>query len=184
VTAPFTRMLCGPMDFTPGGFRHKTPKTFRAVGEDAPGPFVMTTRAQQLAMMVVYFSPLQVPADSPYNYRMSPAGLDFLKVVPTTWDETRVIDGFPGEFVVIARRSGKDWFIGGMNGDAERSVSIPLSFLGAGEFNARSWSDAEEVADYPDRVWEKRASVKAGDVLTFRMACGGGYVAHLSAAAK
>ena len=180
-TLPFTRMLCGPMDYTPGGFRNKTPKTFRIVGEDAPGPFVMTTRAHQLAMMVVYFSPLQVMADSPYNYRMSPGGLDFLKAVPTTWDETRVIDGFPGEFVVIARRSGNDWFIGGMNGDAERSVSIPLRFLGAGEFNARSWSDAEEVADYPERVWEKRAAVKAGDVLTARMASGGGYVAHLSA---
>ena len=99
-TLPFTRMLCGPMDVTPVGFRHKTPKTFRIVGEDAPGPFVMTTRAHQLAMMVVYFSPLQVMADSPYNYRISPGGLDFLKAVPTTWDETRVIDGFPGEFVV------------------------------------------------------------------------------------
>ena len=134
-TLPFTRMLCGPLDVTPAGFRHKTPKTFRIVGEDAPGPFVMTTRAHQLAMMVVYFSPLQCMADSPYNYRMSPGGLDFLKAVPTTWDETRVIDGFPGEFVVIARRSGADWFIGGMNGDAARTVSIPLRFLGAGEYH-------------------------------------------------
>ena len=123
-------------------------------------------------------------SDSPYNYRMSPGGLDFLKAVPTTWDETRVLDGFPGEFVVIARRSGSDWFIGGMNGDTARSVSIPLRFLGAGEFTARSWSDAEEVADYPERVWEKRASVKAGDVLTVRMAASGGYAAHLSAARK
>jgi len=108
VTLPFTRMLCGPMDFTPGGFRHKTKPAFRAVGSDEPGPFVMGTRAHQLAMFVVYESPLQVATDSPYNYRMSPQGLDFLKRVPTTWDDTRVIDGYPGQFILIARQSGGD----------------------------------------------------------------------------
>ncbi len=174
VTLPFTRMLAGPMDFTPGGFRNKTQKDFRAVGGDAPGPFVMGTRAHQLAMMVVYFSPLQVMCDSPYNYRMSPGGLDFLKSVPTTWDETRVIDGYPGEFVVIARRSGNDWYIGGMTGDSAKTVSIPLTFLGAGDYQARMWTDADEVADYPDRVREQRMTVRAGDPLKVAMAGGGG----------
>ena len=172
------------MDFTPGGFRNKTVKTFRVVGEDAPGPFVMGTRAHELAMMVVYFSPLQVMCDSPYNYRMSPAGLDFLKVVPTTWDETRVIDGFPGEFIVVARRSGADWFLGGMNGETARSVEIPLSFVGLGEYKARIWSDAEEVAEYPERLWEKQITVKRGDALKAQMASGGGYVVHLTPASR
>jgi alpha-glucosidase len=174
VTLPFTRMLAGPMDFTPGGFRNKTPKDFRAVGGDAPGPFVMGTRAHQLAMMVVYFSPLQVMCDSPYNYRMSPGGLEFLKSVPTTWDETRVIDGYPGEFVVIARRSGSDWYIGGMTGDSAKTVNISLKFLGAGDHEARMWTDADEVADYPDRVREQRMTVRAGDQLRAAMAGGGG----------
>jgi alpha-glucosidase len=179
VTLPFTRMLCGPMDFTPGGFRQKTAKTFRVVGNEEPGPFVMGTRAQELAMLVVYFSPLQVMCDSPYNYRMSPGGLDFLRAVPTTWDETRVVDGFPGEFIVMARRSGNDWFIGGMNGDAARRVRIPLGFLGPGNFEAQVYADPDEAADYPDRVWKERVRVTAADQLTARMASGGGYVVRL-----
>lgn len=182
VTLPFTRMLAGPMDFTPGGFRHKTQKTFRAVGGDTPGPFVMGTRAHQLAMSVVYFSPLQVMCDSPYNYRMSPAGLDFLKSIPTAWDETRVIAGYPGEFVVIARRAGTQWYIGGMNGDTARSVKIPLQFLPPGDFQATLWSDADEVAEYPERIIKQQLAVNASSQLTAAMASGGGYVVHIAKA--
>ena len=180
VTLPFTRMLAGPLDFTPGGFRQKTVKTFRAAGGDVPGPFVMGTRAHQLAMPVVFFSPLQVMCDSPYSYRISPGGLDFWKAIPTVWDETRVIDGTPGDFIVIARRSGSTWYLGGMNGDEARTVNIPLNFLGAGNFKAEIWSDAEEVADYPDRVRRTQTTVNASAELKAAMASGGGYAARLS----
>jgi alpha-glucosidase len=179
VTLPFTRMLCGPMDFTPGGFRNKTVKEFRPMGPDEPGPFVMGTRAHQLAMMVVYQSPLQVMCDSPYNYRMSPQGLDFLKSIPTSWSETHVVDGYPGQFVVIARKAGGAWYIGGMNGDAARTVQIPLGFLGSGRFKARIWSDAEEVSEYPERVWTKDEVVDGVGKLQAKMAPGGGFVARL-----
>ncbi|NQT24418.1 glycoside hydrolase family 97 protein [candidate division KSB1 bacterium] len=179
VTLPFTRMLCGPMDYTPGGFRNKTLETFRVVGGGDPGPFVMTTRSQQLAMMVVYESPLQVCCDSPYNYRMSPAGTDFLKLVPTTWDDTKVLDGYPGEYILIARKSGKSWFVGGMTNESIRTVKVPLSFLGKGTFNATIWSDPEETADYPDRIWKSNRIVTADDVLTLDMAAGGGFVIHI-----
>jgi alpha-glucosidase len=179
VTLPFTRMLCGPMDFTPGGFRNKTVKEFRAVGGDAPGPFVMGTRAHQLAMMVVYQSPLQVMCDSPYSYRMSPQGLDFLKAIPTSWTDTRVLDGYPGQFVAIARQAADSWYIGLMNGDTPRTVSIPLGFLGPGRYAARLWSDAEEVADYPERVWVKEELVDSGRSLKAVLASGGGFVARL-----
>ncbi|MDZ7315729.1 MAG: glycoside hydrolase family 97 protein [candidate division KSB1 bacterium] len=175
VTLPFTRMLCGPMDYTPGGFRNKTPQTFRPVGGDDPGPFVMTTRAQQLAMFVVYESPLQVACDSPYNYRVSPAGLDFLKIVPTTWDETKVLDGYPGEFVVIARRSGKTWFVGAMTNEQPRIVSLPLAFLGKGRFKATIWADPDEAADYPDRL-QKQEIKLSGDKLELHLAGSGGAV--------
>ena len=180
VTLPFTRMLCGPMDYTPGGFRNKTVSTFRIVGGDAPGPFVMTTRAQQLAMLVVYESPLQVPCDSPYNYRMSPAGLDFLKIVPTTWDDTKVLDGFPGEFIILARKKGTDWFVGAMNNETERSVTIPLDFLSSGKFKAKIWADPDEAADYPDRLKIEERTVQAKDQLEVKMAGGGGCVVHLT----
>jgi len=179
VTLPFTRMLCGPMDYTPGGFRNKTVESFRIVGGDAPGPFVMTTRTQQLAMMVVYESPLQVLCDSPYNYRVSPAGLDLLKRVPTTWDNTLVLDGLPGEFIVIARQSGEKWFVGGMNNEQSRTVAIPLNFLGTGKYQAKIWADPEEAADYPDRVWIEEKSVTASTQLTAKIAAGGGYVVYL-----
>ena len=179
VTLPFTRMLTGPMDFTPGGFRHKTPNTFRAVGAEEPGPFVMGTRAHQLAMNVVYFSPLQVMCDSPYNYRMSPGGLEFLRGIPSSWDDTRVIDGFPGEFVAIARRSGDDWYFGAMTGDEARKLDLPLRFLGPGNYTAQIYSDAPEVVDYPERLTMKTMRVTAADRLSVPMAAAGGYVARI-----
>lgn len=180
VTLPFTRMLCGPMDYTPGGFRNKTPGTFRVIGDNAPGPFVMTTRAQQLAMMVVYESPLQVLCDSPYNYRVSPGGLDFLKIVPTTWDETKALDGYPGDFVIIARRAGKEWYIGAMTNEQARIVALPLDFLGTGKFKVKSWADAEEAAEYPDRVAVSEKTVSASDKLEVKMAGSGGAVMVIS----
>jgi alpha-glucosidase len=149
VTIPFTRMLCGPIDFTPGGFRHKSQGTFRAVGSDEPGPFVMGTRAHQLAMFVIFESPLQVAPDSPYSYRMSPAGLDFLKVVPTTWDDSKVLDGFPGQFIIMARKSGEDWLLGGMNADQPREVVLSLQFLG---INPGKAIDVSEVLIEGDQV--------------------------------
>lgn len=179
VTLPFTRMLCGPMDYTPGGFRNKTPATFRIVGGDAPGPFVQTTRVQQLAQFVVYESPLQVACDSPYNYRINPAGTDFLKVVPTTWDDTKVLGGYPGEYILITRKSGKSWFVGGMTNESARTVKIPLSFLGKGKFKANIWQDAEEAADYPDHVFVSSKKVTAKDVLEIKMAGAGGVVMQI-----
>ncbi|MBN1561407.1 glycoside hydrolase family 97 protein [candidate division KSB1 bacterium] len=177
---PFTRMLCGPMDYTPGGFRNKTPSTFRIVGDDAPAPFVMSTRAHQLAQFIVYESPLQVACDSPYNYRVSPAGTDLLKVVPTVWDDTRVLDGYPGEFIIIARRKGAEWFVGGLTNESARTAQVSLDFLGAGNFSAKIYADAEEAADYPDRLAIAEKKVTSGDHLTMPMAGSGGFAIHLS----
>ena len=180
LTIPFTRMLAGPMDFTPGGFRQKTRETFRAVGSDAPGPFVMGTRCFQLAMMVIYESPLQVLCDSPYNYRSSPAGTDFLKIVPVTWDETRVINGQVGDYITVARRSGKDWYLGCMTDWTGRTLNIPLDFLGAGRYEAEIWSDAYEADEYPDRLMKSGQTVTAGDTLRAVLQSGGGQVVRLT----
>ena len=179
VTLPFTRMLAGPMDYTPGGFRQKSAGDFRIVGSDVPGPFVMGTRAHQLAMMVVFESPLQVLCDSPYNYRASPAGLDLLRSVPTVWDETRVLDGYPGEYVVIARRSGDEWYIGAMTGSEKRALEIPLDFLGKGNWTATIWSDPDEAPDYPDRLAVTETTMGVFNRLQVEMAAGGGFVARL-----
>ncbi len=173
-TLPFTRMLCGPMDYTPGGFRNKTPETFRTKPDDQPGPFVMNTRAHQLAQFVVYESPLQVACDSPYNYRVSPAGTEFLKVVPTVWDDTKVLDGFPGEFIIMARQNGDEWYLGGLNNERTKSISIPLSFLGSGKYIAKVYADPEEAADYPDRLHSYEKTVNAKDSMKLEMAGSGG----------
>jgi alpha-glucosidase len=177
LTIPFTRMLAGGMDFTPGGFRQKTKDTFRAVGADAPGLFVMGTRCFQLAMLVVYESALQVLCDSPYCYRSSPAGLDFLRAVPTTWDETRVIVGEVGDFLAVARRHGDVWYLGAMTDWQPRALEIPLGFLGEGRFEAEIWQDAYEAADYPDRLMKEKKAITVSDALEIKMASGGGWVA-------
>ncbi len=179
LTLPFTRGLLGEMDFTPGGFRHKTVENFRAVGNDAPGPFVMGTRAYQLAMMVVYESALAVLCDSPYNYRISPAGVDFLKIVPTTWDDTRVVNAQVSDYITVARRSGEEWSVGSMTDSTARSLKIPLSFLGEKKYRAEIWSDAYDAAEYPDRVMKSERIVTSGDVIEANMAPGGGQVIHL-----
>jgi alpha-glucosidase len=181
LTLPFTRMLAGGMDVTPGGFRQKTKDTFRAVGADAPGPFVMGTRCFQLAQFVVYESALQVMADSPYCYRSSPAGLDFLKAVPATWDDTRVIMGEVGDFIAVARRRGDTWFLGAMTDWQPRTLDIPLEFLGEGRFQAEIWQDAYEADEYPDRLMKKTQAVSSKDKLKAPMAPGGGFVAVIRA---
>jgi alpha-glucosidase len=173
VTIPFTRMLAGPMDFTPGGFHNRHKDTF--VARDAM-PFVMGTRANELAQLVVYQSGLQVLCDSPYSYRHSPAGLEFLKAVPATWDETDPIDGAPGEFIVLSRRSGKRRFIGAMNGDTARTVTIPLGVRGCGRtFRLHAFADAADTADYPDRVNEYVKDIPCGEAIEFEMVPGGGF---------
>jgi alpha-glucosidase len=170
VTLPFTRMLAGPMDFTPGGFRQSTKANFRP--QDS-APFVMGTRAHQLAMMVVYESPLQVLCDSPYAYR-NQKGVDFLKTVPTTWDETRVLNGEIGEYVTIARRSGTRWFIGSMTNSTPRDLDLALDFLEPGQYQAHIFRDMDESAEYPDRLTEETQTVSRGDRLHLKLAPAGG----------
>src|SRR5205085_3887293 len=116
--------------YTPGGFRNVSSQSFQIKNS---GPQVMTTRAQQLAMYVVYDSPFACVSDSPSAYR-GQTGAQFLKAVPTSWDETRVLAGKIGEYLVIARRHGQDWYIGAMNNEQGREIILPLNFLGNGNY--------------------------------------------------
>ena len=179
LTIPFTRGILGEMDFTPGGFRNTTKESFRWGGDKTNSPFVMGTRTFQLAMMIVYESALQVICDSPYNYRASPAGLDFLKIVPTTWDDTKVLHGQVGDFITVARRNADTWYIGSMTDWTERSLEIPLDFLGKGKYQAEIWMDADEADEYPDRLTKDKMVVSSKDILTAKMAPGGGHIVVL-----
>jgi alpha-glucosidase len=174
VTLPFTRMLVGPLDYTPGGFRNVTRAAFKPQDKL---PLVMTTRAQQLAMYVVYDSPLQMVADHPGAYR-GQTGADFLRVVPTSWDETRVIEGGIGEFILVARRHGREWFVGGMTNESARTLSLPLGFLGRGEYELAEYADGPDAAADPKQLAVSTRKVRAGETLTVRLAPSGGYAAR------
>lgn len=177
VTVPFTRGSFGEMDFTPGGFRQKTPQTFRPQNS---APFVMGTRVHQLAMLVVFESAFQVICDSPYNYRSSPAGTDFVKLVPTTWDDTRCLHGEVGDAITVARCSGNVWYVGTMTDENPRTLQISLDFLGSGEYQAEIWADAYEATDYPDRLMKQMRTVTAVDTVEAVLAPGGGHVMRIA----
>jgi alpha-glucosidase len=182
LTLPFTRMLGGHMDFTPGGFIHGTRETFQA-GEQTGLPYtmVMGTRCYQLAMLVVYESALQVICDSPFNYRKDPAGLDFLKIVPTTWDETKVLDGKVGDYIIIARKSGSDWYVGGMTDWSPRSLNVSFGFLGPGEFKAEIWKDSPDSDKIPANLnKEELFNFNSQYNKELSLAPGGGFVMHIS----
>lgn len=176
VTIPFTRGLLGEMDFTPGGFRNKTLEDFYPRNT---APFVMGTRVHELAMFVVFESAFQVAADSPYSYRVSPAGSDFLKIVPTTWDDTGVLHGEPGDYITVVRRSGDEWFVASMSDQNARTLDIPLAFLEDGLYEAVVWKDAHGASEFPDRLLKERRTITADDVIRAVMAPGGGHIIHL-----
>jgi alpha-glucosidase len=169
----YTRGLLGPMDYTPGGFHNVTPVEFR-IRNDLP--FVQTTRAHGLSMYVVFLSPLGSVADSPDTYAASPVGFDFIKQIPAAWDETRFLAGETGEFIVLARRKGTRWYLGAMNGETARTISVPLSFLGKKPVTARIWTDGDKA----DVAILSTRKVTASETIELPLAASGGAVAIFS----
>jgi len=167
---PFTRLLAGPMDYTPGGFNNATEDGFVARNT---GPMVMGTRAQQLALYVIFQTPLQMVSDSPQSYAEQPA-FQFIRDVPVSWDATRVLNGRPGEFITIARRHGDEWYLGSMTNWTPRTFEVPLSFLGSGAYTAEIYADGSDAATQPKHVDIRRQQMRATQTLTLRLAPGGG----------
>jgi alpha-glucosidase len=178
LTLPFIRMLAGPMDYTPGSMINTHPKNFKPFFER---PMSIGTRAHQLALYVAFESPLQMLADSPTNYIREPKTMEFLSVVPSTWDDTIVLDAKIGEYLLIARRNGEEWYVGAMT-DQPRQMELDLSFLGDGEFEAAIYQDginADRHASDFDLVKKLQNST---DKLTISMVSGGGWAARFSPA--
>jgi alpha-glucosidase len=175
VTLPFTRMLAGPMDYTPGCFHNATRAEFQP---RFPEPMCQGTRAHQLAMYVVYEMPLAMVSDFPEALAGRP-GMEFIEQVPTVWDDTKVLNGTPAEFVTIARRHGGTWYIGSMTNWDPRDLEIDLSFLDAGEYEVKIFADgadADRVATSLD-ISTKRLTSR--DRLKIHLASGGGWAAIL-----
>ncbi|MGD0500872.1 MAG: glycoside hydrolase family 97 protein [Bryobacteraceae bacterium] len=175
-TLPFTRMLAGPMDYTPGGFDNVTRENFEARNS---GPSVMGTRVHQTALFVVFESELQMVADHPAAYD-GQKETEFLKEVPATWDETRVIGGRPARFITIARRSGPDWYVGSITNWDPRNLDLPLTFLGPGSYTAEIYADGPNAAAEPKDSVLTKQRVDAKTVLKLKLAPGGGCAIHLT----
>jgi len=169
---PFTRMLAGPMDFSPGCFRNVMKENFSA---DTLPPVAMGTRCRQLAMYVVFESPLQMCVDYPGAYR-NQAGFEFLKDVPTTWDSTIVVDAKVGDFIAMARRKNDIWYLGCMSDWTARELTIPLQFLNEGVYEAEIFSDPANVQFNPTGIQIRKIRVRSGDTVYPAMGPGGGYV--------
>jgi alpha-glucosidase len=175
VTLPFTRMILGPMDYTPGGFHHASPATFKSRNHE---PLVMTTRGQAVAMYVVYDSPFQMVSGGPDSYKNADGkswadGAEFIQGVPTSWDETRVIAGDIGQFIVTARRKGDTWYVGAMTNEQGRTLTLPLGFLGKGWYRASVLEDGADAS----HLTRSQRKLAANQKLTLTLAGSGGAVA-------
>jgi alpha-glucosidase len=175
VTIPFTRMLAGPMDYTPGGFQQVTREKFESRYES---PMVMGTRCHHLAMFVVYESPLQMCSDYPGAYR-GQAGAELIRYIPSTWDETRVLKGKIGDFIAIARKHNEEWFVGVMTDWEPRTLTLLLDFLDDKTYKATIISDGNDAMKNPQSVSIDTIQLTNKDTLTAKMAAGGGFVARL-----
>lgn len=173
VTLPFTRMVAGPMDYTPGAMKNLHEKDHK-IWFNLPAS--VGTRCHQLGMYVVYESPLQMLADSPSNYYKEPECMEFLSPVPVVWDETKVLKASVGEYVVVARRSGDTWYIGGMVGKKGQKFDINLDFI-EGKRTMTSWEDGVNVDMNAQDVARRVKKVKRGDTITIDMYDGGGFAA-------
>ncbi|WP_263367389.1 glycoside hydrolase family 97 protein [Edaphobacter bradus] len=167
---PYTRLIAGPMDYTPGAFNNETENAFEARNTS---PMAMGTRAQQLALYVIFQSPIQMVSDSPQAYQGQPA-FQFIKDVPASWDSVKVLDGEPGEYTTIARQHGDEWYLGSMTNWTPRTLSVPLSFLGEGVYRAEIYADGPDAAKEPKEVDIRKQLVRKGQVLTLKLAPGGG----------
>lgn len=171
----FTRLIAGPMDYHLGGFRAVKRPDFKP---QFVGPNVLGTRCHQLAMFVCFDNPQPMVGDYPEAYRGQP-GFDFLRRVPTYWDETRILHTVIGRVLVTARRKGKDWYVGCLAAGRVQPFDIPLSFLPKGNYDLEAWSDTPESNRLPNQIGRMRKSpFSAKDVLRVRPEEDGLYVAE------
>ncbi len=176
LTIPFTRMAAGPMDFTPGAMVNKHSKNFMP---SFFRPMGLGTRCHQLAMYVVYEAPLQMLCESPSRYRQEQETVDFITSIPTTWDETRVIEAAVSDYIVIARRKGEDWFLAAMTDDSPREFNIELDFLSEGAYDMEVFKDGVNARNYAEDYKREIKKVKRNDTLGLSLVGGGGWIAQI-----
>lgn len=171
----FTRMIAGPADYHLGGFRAVPDSLFKVQNEK---PLMLGTRCHMLAMYVVLESYLGMVCDYPAAYEGQP-GFDFIKKVPTTWDDTKVLNAEVGNYITIARKNNEEWFVGAINNHHARSLDIQFDFLQEGNFVLEVYTDAGNVAQDPNLLEKQIRNIKKSDRLSVKLAAGGGMVMHI-----
>jgi alpha-glucosidase len=176
VTMPFIRMLAGPVDYTPGAMNNAQKINFKPIFRR---PMSQGTRCHQLAMYVVFESPLQMLCDTPTAYESNPCCTEFLGKVPTVWEETHVIDAKVAGYVVVARKSGVDWYIGALTDWTPRELTIDFSFLPAGSYEAQVIADGVNASRIGIDHKHFTQKVTPDTQLKIKLAPGGGWAARI-----
>jgi len=176
VTIPFIRMAAGPMDYTQGAMRNAARGSYRPVNSE---PMSQGTRCRQLALYVVFNSPINMLCDSPTEYMREPESLQFIASIPTVWDETVPLSGRVGEHLALARRSGSDWYIGGITGWESRDMTVDLSFLPAGQYEMTLFRDGTNAHRKGTDYRKETSTVASGETISLHLAPGGGFAAKL-----
>lgn len=175
---PFIRMLAGPFDYTPGAMRNKTKADFKPIDPGLPSG--QGTRAHELAMYVIFNQPLAMLADSPVEYVKYPDIMKFLSIVPTVFDETRPLSGKIGEYALMAKRKGQDWYVGAMTNWNERTVSLDFSFLPNGKrYTAAIYTDGKDANVNAEQYEYKIVTVDAKTKMELKLASGGGAAVYI-----
>jgi alpha-glucosidase len=177
VTLPFTRMVAGPMDFTPGAMDNANNQNYRI---SFYRPMGLGTRCHQVAMYIVFESPLQMLCDAPSTYYKEEETTRFISKIPTVWDETRVLDAKVADYVLIARRKDDKWYIGAMTDWTPRELEIDFSFLGDGIYEMETMSDGPNAERYAQDYKYDTINVDSQTMKKIKLAPGGGWAAIIS----
>ncbi len=172
---PFIRNAVGGADFTPGGMNNMQPQQYHA---SRPNSGAMGTRAFQMALYVVLESSIQMLADNPTRYYQNDDCTRYIASVPTTWDETRALAADAGKYVIVAKRKGQKWFIGGIcNGDEERTFQLKLDFLGEGQHSLTAFKDGLNAGYQAMHYNKVQQKVNRNSTIEVKMVKNGGWAA-------
>ena len=177
VMIPFIRQVSGPMDYTQGAMRNASKGNYYPCNSE---PMSQGTRCRQLALYVVFESPFNMLCDNPGNYMREPESTDFIAGIPTVWDESIVLDGKMGEYIVTARRSGNVWYVGGITDWTARDIEVDCSFLGDDKtHNATLFKDGVNAHRVGRDYKRESLSIKKNSKLKIHLAPGGGFALQI-----
>ncbi len=176
VSIPFIRMLAGPMDYTQGAMHNVSRKNYRPCYTE---PMSQGTRCHQLAMYTIFESPFCMLCDNASEYMREPECTEFIRQVPVIWDQTIALDGKIAEYVVLARRHNKEWYVGAMTNWTPRELEIDLSFLGEGNYQMEIFRDGVNAAKTGRDYKREILPVPSNRKVNIRMAPGGGWTARI-----